>query len=467
LCCSWHRSSRHPKGVHFPAGIADSGYSRGAALLARQLGEVSPRLGSMKINTPSMLFVLPLACFAFLPKAQALNPPPDGGYANFTTAEGQNALLSLSTGVANTAVGSFSLKSLNTGSFNTGVGAFALVLNTGDDNTATGAAALLLNTDGHDNTANGTATLVHNSTGGGNTAVGAFALNSNDTGGGNTAIGFQALLHNSGGQVNTATGVGALFNNTIGGLNTANGHNALHENLDGANNTAVGHGALFANTGGSKNTAVGQGALAGNETGDNNTVIGSGALFSSTGSGNIAIGFQAGALVGSSGNVIAIGSPGDDVDNSCFIGNIRDVQTQNADAINVVVDSAGQLGTVSSSRRFKEEIKPMDKASQAILALKPVSFRYKNAKKGTPQFGLVAEEVAAVNPDLVVRDKKGEIYTVRYDAVNAMLLNEFLKEHRIVQELKKEIATLKAGLQRVSAQIEASRPTPQLARSSN
>jgi hypothetical protein len=469
--------------VHFPAGIADSGYSRGAALLARQLGEVFPRLGSMKINTPSILFVLALACFAFLPKAQALNPPPDGGYANFTTAEGQNALFSLSTGVANTAVGSFSLDSVTTGSFNTGVGAFTLVLNTGDNNTATGAAALLLNTTGGNNTASGTAALVHNAIGSDNTAVGSFALNSN-TVSGNTAIGSQALLHNTigstdtatgfnalssntEGSANTASGASALRNNTIGSANTANGQDTLRNNIDGGDNTAVGQGALFNNTGGGANTAVGEAALGLNTEGSFNTAIGNAALGSATGSGNIAIGFGAGSLVGSSGNVIAIGSAGDDVDNTCFIGNIRDVQTQNADAINVVVDSAGQLGTASSSRRFKEEIKPMDKASEAVLALKPVTFRYKNAKKGTPQFGLIAEEVAEVDPDLVVRDKNGEIYTVRYDAVNAMLLNEFLKEHRTVQELKKEIATLKAGLQRVSAQIEASRPTPQLARSSN
>ena len=144
--------------------------------------------------------------------------------------------------------------------------------------------------------------------------------------------------------------------------------------------------------------------------------------------------------MGSSGNVIAIGSPGDDVDNSCFIGNIRGIQTQNADAIAVVVDSAGQLGTVSSSRRFKKQIKAMDKASEAILALKPVTFHYKSDKTGTAQFGLIAEEVAAINPDLVMRDKKGEIYTVRYDAVNAMLLNEFLKEHRRVEEVKSAMA---------------------------
>jgi uncharacterized coiled-coil protein SlyX len=187
--------------------------------------------------------------------------------------------------------------------------------------------------------------------------------------------------------------------------------------------------------------------------------------------------------VGSSGNIIAIGSPGDDVDNSCLIGNIRDVQTQNADAIAVVVDSAGQLGTASSSARFKKEIKPMDNASEAILALKPVTFHYKGDKTDTPQFGLVAEDVARVNSDLVVRDKKSEIFTVRYDAVNAMLLNEFLKEHKTVQEQgaiiaqiksttakqeaviaqqQKQIEALVAGLQKVNAQLEAGKTGPHM-----
>src|SRR4029453_13862047 len=151
-----------------------------------------------------------------------------------------------------------------------------------------------------------------------------------------------------------------------------------------------------------------------------------------------------------------------------FIAGIRGVTTGNMDAVPVIIDSAGQLGTMSSSRRYKKEIKPMDKASEAILALKPVTFRYKNAKKDAPQFGLIAEEVAAVNPDLVVHDKNGEIYTVRYDAVNAMLLNEFLKEYRHVQEqdatiarLQKQIQALTAGLQKVSAQLELSDSAPQ------
>jgi hypothetical protein len=141
------------------------------------------------------------------------------------------------------------------------------------------------------------------------------------------------------------------------------------------------------------------------------------------------------------------------VNNSCFIGNIRGVTTQNANAIPVLIDSAGQLGTMSSSARFKTEIKPMDKASEAILALKPVTFHYKSDASGIPQFGLIAEEVAEVNPDLVVRDENGEIYTVRYDAVNAMLLNEFLKEHRRVEQQQATIQQLKSNAAKQEATI--------------
>jgi hypothetical protein len=312
-----------------------------------------------------------LACFAISPMAQAVVPAPDGGYPGGNTAEGQNALLSLSTGGFNTAIGFFSLRSDTTGQSNTAIGAGTLLANTANNNTATGAGALFSNTTASYNTANG-----------------AFALFSNTTGNANTAIGFEALFHNTTGFSNIALGFG-----TGGGITTAN-------------------------------------------------------------------------------NVICIGSNGANVSNSCFIGNIRGVTTVNA-AIPVLIDAVGQLGTASSSRRFKNEIKPMDKASEAIHALKPVTFHYKSDNTNRPEFGLIAEEVAEVNPDLVVCDKDGEIYTVRYDAVNAMLLNEFLKEHRKVEQLtkdfesklaeqQKQIEALTAGLQKVSAQVEMSRTVPQM-----
>jgi hypothetical protein len=362
-----------------------------------------------------LLIPLVFVCIGLLPKAEAVVPPPDGGYPNFTTAEGTKALQSLTTGSANTAVGWFSLGSVTTDSFNTAFGAGTLALNTGDNNTATGAAALLVNTTGSNN---------------------------------------------------TATGLQALFDNTTGSANTANGASALASNTAGNFNTATGASALFQNAGGSFNTAIGLQALSNSQTGNNNTVVGA----------------QAGGGIVTASNVICIGDgvTGADVGNTCFIGNIRGTTTQNANAIPVLIDSVGQLGTLSSSRRYKTDIKPMDKASEAILALKPVSFRYKVHKDTTPQFGLIAEEVAEVNPDLVVRDEKGDIYTVRYDAVNAMLLNEFLKEHNKVEEQQATITQLKkdfgttivqltarldeeaAKIQKVSAQLEASKAAPQV-----
>ena len=287
-------------------------------------------------------------------------------------------------------------------------------------------------------------------------------------------------MSNSTGFSNTANGVFALFNNTTGGTNTANGDSALYINTTGDGNTATGWSALRNNTGGSFNTAAGYQALFFNDTGENNTAVGVAALVSSTtGSNNTALGNGAGGNVFSADNVICIGAnvPGADVSDTCFIGNIRDVQTQNADAMPVLVDSAGQLGTASSSWRFKKEIKPMDRASEAILALKPVTFHYNSDKTDTPQFGLIAEEVAKVNSDLVVHDKNGEMYTVRYDAVNAMLLNEFLKEHKAFDEEQRKVETLEATvasliatvkeqaaqIQKVSAQLEASKPASQVA----
>jgi hypothetical protein len=496
----------------------------------------------IKIPVPSFLIplILTVACIiGLLPKAQAVSPAPDGCYPGFTTAEGCNALSLLTTGAGNTGLGWHSLFSAGASNYNTGVGAGTLVLNTGDSNTAVGAAAMLLNTTGGQNVAVGTDALVHNDSGDANTATGYFALFSNTTGVantasgasalqsnttgnfntatgggalshntvgvGNTANGFEALLNNDTGSNNTATGsntllsntagtfntaigMNALFSNTTGADNTATGHQALLNNTIGASNTATGSQALSINTTGSSNTATGLGALSGDTTGSQNTAMGDIALSNnSTGGANTALGVGAGGSVTTADNVICIGAGvlGLNVSNTCFINNIRGVATQNADAIPVVIDTNGQLGTASSSRRFKKQIQPMDQASEAILGLTPVTFHYKSDKTSTPQFGLIAEEVAEVNPDLVVRDKNGEIYTVRYDAVNAMLLNEFLKEHRTVQELKsamakqevtialqqkdlqataaqqqKQIDALTAGLQKVSAQLELSKAAP-------
>jgi hypothetical protein len=319
-------------------------------------------------------------------------------------------------------MGIYSLLSVSDGSFCTGVGAGALFSNTAAQGTAIGAGALFSNTTGTVNTAAGTFALFSNTTGGSNTATGAEALLHNSTGGGNTAMGQQGLQSNTTGSFNTSTGFATLISNTAGSSNTADGVNALFS------------------TNGDNNTAIGRGALGGSTTGSNNT----------------ALGFGAGSGVTTASNVICIGAnvAGNDVNDSCYIGNIFGDTSSGGTA--VFVNSNGRLGTTTSSRRFKDDIKPMDKASEALFALRPVTFRYKKEidPAGIAQFGLVAEEVEKADPDLVVRDKDGKVNTVRYDQVNAMLLNEFLKEHNTVQELRKELAALTATVKDQAAQIE-------------
>src|SRR6266545_2384384 len=345
----------------------------------------------MKTSIPPVLITFALVCFALVQNAQAVNPPPDGGYPGGNTAEGQNALLSLSTGTYNTAVGLFSLLSLTTGNFNTGVGAGALLVNTADENTATGAAALLSNTTGDGNTANGTFTL---------------------------------------------------FSNTIGLDNTATGAAALLSNTEGAGNTATGSQALHGNT----NTASGTAALG----------------FNTTGFNNAALGDFAGSNVTTANNVICIGTDGQNVSDSCYIGNIySNVQPiVGTDPDYVTINSVGRLGRGNvSSRRYKHDIKPMDNASEAILALKPVTFRY-NKEYDTTQtlaYGLIAEDVAQVYPDLVGRNREGQPESVRYEQINAMLLNEFLKEHHKAQQQEATITQLKSTVTKEEAAIAQQR----------
>ena len=367
----------------------------------------------IELKGTTSVFFVVLACLMLSPASRAVNPPPDGSYVGANTAEG----------------GSGTLFSLTTGTNNTAVGSQALFsLTTGQQNTAVGSQAL-----------------------------------KNNRASDNTATGFQALALTTTGFGNAATGFRALVGNTTGFHNAADGFAALLRNTTGNHNTATGDEALGSNTSGSFNTTDGAHSL------ENNT----------TGIGNTALGFGSGGNVTTANNVICIGAnvAGANISGTCFIGNIRGVATANPNALPVLIDSAGQLGTMSSSRRFKKEITPMEDASEAILSLKPVMFHYKGDKTSTPQFGLIAEEVAEIEPDLVVRDKDGEIYTVRYDAVNAMLLNEFLKEHRKVQQLEalvaqqkidseaisarqqKEIEALTAGLQRLSAQLATVNPS--------
>jgi hypothetical protein len=272
------------------------------------------------------------------------------------------------------------------------------------------------------------------------------------------------MLESSTGNRNTATGAGALqHNSTLGNDNTANGFQALFRNTHGFSNTASGASSLFNNTTGSRNMAAGFQALQQNTTGERNTAIGYSSLDkNTTGSFNVALGAGAGSGVITANDVICIGRAADgvNVSGTCFIGNIRGVTTQNANALPVVIDGAGQLGTVASSERFKKDIAIMGQASEGILALRPVTFHYKTDGTSTPQFGLIAEEVAKVNPALVLPDKEGKPYTVRYDAVNAMLLNEFLKARRQIDSQQKQIDALTAGLQKVSAQLELNKLAP-------
>src|SRR6266550_1216072 len=292
---------------------------------------------------------------------------------------------------------------------------------------------------------------------------------------------------------NTAEGTNALFSLTSGIDNTALGFEALFRNTTADFNTAEGFGALFNNTSGTQNTATGVNALISNTTGSLNTAIGAHTLDQNiTGSSNVALGFQAGFNITGNGNVCVgqniLGVAGES--NVTRIGNIG--STAQANGVFVTVGAGGKLGFQVSSRRYKDDIRPMNKASEALFALKPVSFRYKQEidPARSPDFGLIAEDVATVNPDLVARDEEGNIVTVRYQAVNAMLLNEFLKEHKKVEEQQANIAELKstvaqqkndfqanvahqqeqiealtAGLQKVSAQLEVSKTAPRVVQS--
>jgi hypothetical protein len=408
-----------------------------------------------------------LAWFALLPAVRAVSPPPDGGYPNRTTAEGANALLSLTAGTDNTALGFDALSSNTTGGGNTASGAYALLANTtGGFNTASGAAALYSNTTGYYNTACGAAALYRNTTGNLNTACGADALSFNTTGNSNTASGDRALFLNTTGSGNTGSGSTALFSNTTGSNNVADGYTALYSNTTGVNNTATGYHALYSNQTGNSNTAAGVNVLLHNSASSNTAVGLNALLLNTTGANNIALGASAGSTLTTGSNNIEIGNVGVAAEaNTIRIGKTGTQQATYiagisgkavAGGIGVIVDSNGHLGTVVSSARYKENIEPMDKASEAILALNPVTFRYKPEldPDGIPQFGLVAEDVEKVNPDLVVRDAEGKVFTVRYEAVNAMLLNEFLKEHRKLAQLEATVAQQQTDFEATIAQQE-------------
>ena len=431
-------------------GVTDPGYSYNLKSI-------------MKIK-----IILPiLVVFALSPITHAVSPPPDGGYPGGNTAEGQQALFSVTTGTYNTAVGFLSLRNNTEGQFNTAIGAGALPANTGALNTATGAGALLSNITGNSNTANG-----------------AFALFSNN------GDPFQGR-----GVFNSAFGTYALFANTTGWKNCAFGSDSLHHSTGDAN-SAFGAEALYYNSNGTANTAIGAGALFSNISGSYNTAVGIDAgLGLTTGSYNVYIGWEIPGQTNEVGHT--------------YISNIKStVQPPVNGSEYVTVRLAdGLLGHTSSSKRYKEDVKPMDTASEMLYRLKPVTYRYNKDidPSQSLDYGLVAEDVAKVDPKLAIRDGKGQIESVRYAAISAMLLNEFLKEHKKVEaqqskidqqqatisELKitvarqrkdfdavvteqqrrfqatlakqeDQIRALASGLQKVTAQIEASRPAPQI-----
>jgi trimeric autotransporter adhesin len=334
---------------------------------------------------PAVPFALALGLFSLLPTIRAVTPAPDGGYPNGNTAEGEDALFSVTSGF---------------------------------DNVAVGFEGLYANTSGIEN----------------------------------TGTGYRALYSNTTGTRNTATGNGALSRNTIGSFNTATGLHAVFLNTSGKRNTGEGAFALNANTTGSDNIAVGYNAGSSLTSGNYNIDI-----------GNVGAASEAGTL--------RIGTPGKQ--SVAYMAGIYGATE--ASGVNVTIGPDGHLGTVPSSARFKEAIKPMDKVSEAILSLHPVTFRYKHEidPNGIPQFGLVAEDVEKVDSNLVARDENGKVSMVRYEAVNAMLLNEFLKEHRKVEEQQayfesklaqqqKQIEALSATIQKVSEKLELTKAAPQL-----
>jgi len=437
------------------------------------------------------LILLPLVCFGLAPMAQAVGPDTDGSIPGSNNGEGIGVLVSRTGGIWNTGTGFEALNHLTAGNQNTATGLRALFSDiNGGYNTASGVYSLYSNTSGFFNVATGAYSMGNNTTGLRNTALGYAALYRNADGTDNTAAGFAALYHNTTAAFNCAFGEQALFNNLKAWTNNAFGVQALFNNLTGETNNAFGTGALFANTEGESNNAFGHLALENNVDGIWNNAFGFNALDSNvSGSFNTAIGDSAGLDIDGDGNVcIGEGVFGESgANDSTYIRNVNTTaQPIVAGVDGVTVDlTTGRLGHGVSSQRYKEQIKPMDKASEMLFSLKPVTYRYKKEidPKQTLDFGLIAEEVAKVSPELAIRDAKGQVSNVRYNAINAMLLNEFLKEHQQVAEQQATIAELKSTvaqqqkgmdvltaqlkeqatqIQKVSAQIEMSRPVPKV-----
>jgi hypothetical protein len=403
-------------------------------------------------------------------------------FGDFNTAFGVLALNLNTTGSQNVAVGGDALSANISGYSNVAVGYQALTSNTeGGGNVAVGGASLELNTSGLDNAAVGNYALAYNTTGSSNTAMGSGALmgacvnpggstcETNSTGSDNAAYGAAALTNNTTGNKNTAAGYESLYSNSTGSYNTATGYEALYYNIDGIRNSASGDWGLYSNTHGSDNTAAGQAALYSNTTGSSNIGLGANSGYNVTsGSNNIEIGNKG---TSSDSGMIRIGTSS--TQTATYIAGIENAKVTGAA---VYVTSSGQLGVLASSERYKTGIAPMGAGTEKLSELRPVSFHLRTDPKGSLQYGLIAEEVARVYPELVIRDESGKIQGVRYDELAPMLLNEVQKQQTIVDTLVAQrdadavkletqaakIASLEQQLSGIQAALVDLRPKHQL-----
>jgi len=372
----------------------------------------------------------------------------------------------ISNSAGDTAMGTDALVFLTTGGEDTAAGAYALANNsTGSDNTATGYETLNANTTGYDNTAVGSYALGGNRTGFENTASGNFALYNNTTGAENTATGFAALAGNGNatGNDNTATGTYALYNTTTGSYNTAAGASALTRNTTGTHNTAAGYGSLSANSTGTEDTALGYEALYSNTTASENTALGNEALYNNrTGANNLAAGFHAGINVTSGSNNIDIGNAGEAAEsgvirigtagthNQTFLAGVEGAKITGAA---VYVTASGQLGVLASSERYKTAIAPLGSNGAKLGRLRPVTFHLKADPRGALQYGLIAEEVDKVYPELVIHNAEGRIEGVRYDELAPLLLREVQAQRQELQAQRERLAAQGRQQTRQDAQL--------------
>ena len=388
---------------------------------------------------------------------------------------GTMALNADTSGGWNTAVGSYALFSNTSGYENAAIGYNALESNsTGNDNTAVGNIALFNNTSGYENIAIGDSALFSNTNGTFNSAYGCNALYSNSSGSENVAIGDYSLFGNTTGYNNIGIGPDTLQANTTGNDNTAAGNDALLSNTNGTFNSAFGSGALYSNSSGNDNVAIGDSSLNNNMTGNDNVGVGPSALYSDTsGNNNIAVGYEAGFNITTGGYNIDIGNNGVSDDTnvirigtsqaSTYIGGIYGVTS--GSGLAVYINSNGQLGTTTSSRRFKEDIQDIGDESDELMQLRPVSFFYKREYDSDPQrvrqYGLIAEEVDQIDPNLVVHETNGAPFTVRYNLVNALLLNEVQKQHKTILAQATDIQLLKEQNDALSSRLNTLEQTMQ------